>query len=432
MRQVLTIARLTILEASRRKLLLALGVLTVVVIVVTSWGFSRLPTMNGVTPAEVRLASSQLTILVAFMFSGVLALGSTLVAAPSIASDIESGIALAILPRPIRRSQLLMGKWLGLAVLVGVYAAGSGLLELLGIWLATGYTPPNPVAALTFVAAEGIVLMTLALLLSTRLAPMTGGVIALVLFFVAWIGGIALAIGQTFANDTKPPMVRTWNAPTPAQHVILRAKRELEQVHLCLGSRGFPQQGDERYAAALFNAILGGGMSSRLFQKIREKEGLVYTVMSYHNGYVNGGYEAIYAACAPKNLKRVLDMTLAEMRLIKSGVATAEELSSAKLHLKGSILLSLESTVSRMSGLARQEYYFGRQFSPDEIIAAIDAVTLEDIAHVAATIVDPEGTAWPAWRRSSARSTASKVRRKSRARICATARPDSLARWWRW
>jgi ABC-type transport system involved in multi-copper enzyme maturation permease subunit len=201
-RQVLTIARLTILEASRRKLLLALGALTVAVIVLTSWGFSRLPTVKGVTPAEVRFASSQLTILVAFMFSGVLALGSTLVAAPSIASDIESGIALAILPRPIRRSQLLMGKWLGLALLVTLYAAGSGLLELLGIWIATRYTPPNPLAALTFVAAEGIVLMTLALLLSTRLAPMTGGAIALVLFFVAWIGGIALAIGQGFANDT--------------------------------------------------------------------------------------------------------------------------------------------------------------------------------------------------------------------------------------
>src|SRR5947209_16170778 len=158
--------------------------------------------MNNVTPAEVRLAASQLTILMAFMFSGVLALGSTVVAAPSIASDIESGIALAILPRPIRRSQLLMGKWLGLALLVALYAAGSGLLELLGIWLATGYTPPNPVAALTFVAAEGIVLMTLALLLSTRLAPMTGGVIALVLFFVGWIGGIALAIGTGFDNET--------------------------------------------------------------------------------------------------------------------------------------------------------------------------------------------------------------------------------------
>jgi len=148
--QVLTIARLTILEASRRKLLLALGILTLVVIVLTSWGFSRLPTMNNVTPAEVRLAASQLTILMAFMFSGVLALGSTLVAAPSIASDIESGIALAILPRPIRRSQLLMGKWLGLALLVTLYAVGSGLLELLGIWIGTSYLPPNPVASIGF------------------------------------------------------------------------------------------------------------------------------------------------------------------------------------------------------------------------------------------------------------------------------------------
>jgi ABC-2 type transport system permease protein len=200
--RVLTIARLTILEASRRKLLIALAGLTVVVVVLTSWGFSRLPTMKNVTPAEVRLAASQLTILVAFMFSGVLALGSTLVAAPSIAGDIESGIALAILPRPIRRSEVLMGKWLGLALLVTLYAGGSGLLELLGIWLGTGYLPPNPAAALAFVAAEGIVLMSLALLLSSRLAPMTGGVIALVLFFVGWIGGIALAIGQVFDNGT--------------------------------------------------------------------------------------------------------------------------------------------------------------------------------------------------------------------------------------
>jgi predicted Zn-dependent peptidase len=161
-------------------------------------------------------------------------------------------------------------------------------------------------------------------------------------------------------------------------------------VHLCLGSRGFPQQGQERYAAALFNAILGGSMSSRLFQRIREREGLVYTVASYHNGYLHGGYEAIYAACMPKNVRRVLDSTLDEMRKIKVDGATADELASAKLHLKGSILLSLESTISRMSGIARQEYYFGRQYSPDEIIEHIDAVTLDDIRNVARTIVDPE------------------------------------------
>jgi len=112
--------------------------------------------------------------------------------------------------------------------------------------------------------------------------------------------------------------------------------------------------------------------------------------MSYHNGYLNGGYEAVYAACAPRNLRRVLNLTLDEMRKIKQNGATPEELAAAKLHLKGSILLSLESTISRMSAVARQEYYFGRQFSPDEIIQAIDAVTLDDIQSVAQTIVDPE------------------------------------------
>ena len=195
---------------------------------------------------------------------------------------------------------------------------------------------------------------------------------------------------RAFPADARRPQFNDWMPPQPNQHVILREKKELEQVHLCLGSRGFPQQGHERYAAALFNTILGGGMSSRLFQRIREKEGLVYTVASYHNGYLHGGYEAVYAACAPRNLKRVLALTLEEMRNIKLTGATPQELASAKLHLKGSILLSLESTVSRMSGIARQEYYFGRQYTPDEIIAHIDAVTLEDLQHVAQTIVDPD------------------------------------------
>ncbi|HYK04729.1 MAG TPA: pitrilysin family protein [Thermoanaerobaculia bacterium] len=193
-----------------------------------------------------------------------------------------------------------------------------------------------------------------------------------------------------FPSGTQEPFRRDWNAPAPAQHVIIREKKELEQVHLCLGSRGFPQQNHERYAAALFNTILGGGMSSRLFQRVREQEGLVYSIASYHNGYLHGGYEAVYAACAPKNVRRVLDSTLEEMRKIKRECATEDELASAKLHLKGSILLSLESTTSRMSGIARQEYYFGRQYTPDEIIQHIDNVTLEDIRRVAQTIVDPE------------------------------------------
>ena len=193
-----------------------------------------------------------------------------------------------------------------------------------------------------------------------------------------------------FPPMDREPFRREWGPPRPYQHVIVREKKELEQVHLCLGSRGYPQQGQERYAAALLNAVLGGGMSSRLFQRIRETEGLVYAIASYHNGYLHGGYQAVYAACAPKNVRRVLDSTLAEMRKFRNEGATPDELASAKLHLKGSILLSLESTTSRMSGIARQEYYFGRQFTPDEIIEHIDAVTLEDLQRAAQTVVDPE------------------------------------------
>jgi predicted Zn-dependent peptidase len=193
-----------------------------------------------------------------------------------------------------------------------------------------------------------------------------------------------------FPAATREPFRREWTAPTPTSHVILREKRELEQAHLCLGTRGYPQESESRYAAALFNTVLGGGMSSRLFQKIREQEGLVYSVASYHNAYLHGGYLAVYAACAPKNVRRVLDLTLDEMRRIRAEGVTPDELASAKLHLKGSILLSLESTVSRMSGIARQEYYFGRQYSPDEIIEHIDAVSLEDIHAAAQLMVDTE------------------------------------------
>lgn len=205
---VLTIARLTVVEASRRKLLLALALLTLAIIVLTGWGFSRLPSSTvgpehtPITPAELRTAASQLTIFMAFLFSGVLALGSVLVASPAISADIESGIILAILPRPLRRGDLLLGKWLGLLALVLTYAIGSSLLELLAIWATTGYVPPNPAGAMAFIAGEGAAIMTLTLLLSTRMAPMTSGIVALVGFFVSWMGGIALGFGQAFNNDT--------------------------------------------------------------------------------------------------------------------------------------------------------------------------------------------------------------------------------------
>jgi len=203
---ILTFAKLTIWEASRRKLLIALVLLTLAIIVGTSFLMSRLWTVsvqNGRPPSEVevRLIASQLLILIAFMFAAVLALSSVMVAAPSISADVESGLVLSMLSRPVRRADLVIGKWLGLAVLVVAYAGGSGFLELLGISLTTGYVPPHPVQLLAYIAGEGLILLTLALLLSTRLPGMTGGIIGLVAYFVAWVGGILGGVGVAIGND---------------------------------------------------------------------------------------------------------------------------------------------------------------------------------------------------------------------------------------
>ena len=180
----------------------------------------------------------------------------------------------------------------------------------------------------------------------------------------------------------EPPVVR--------QHLALRSKPELEQVHLSIGSKGYPQSSDKRYAAALFSTILGGGMSSRLFQRVREQEGLVYSISSYHTANQNAGFESVYAACNPDRIGRVVELVLEEMKQLRDDGATADELEAAKRNVKGSILLSLESTVSRMSAISRQWHYFEKIFTPDEVIDSINAVTLDDLAEIGRTEVDRE------------------------------------------
>ena len=129
-------------------------------------------------------------------------------------------------------------------------------------------------------------------------------------------------------------------------------------------------------------------MSSRLFQQVREKRGLVYSIGSALNSYRLGGYETISAACAPKNLSRVLEVTLAELSKLKRGGVQPRELSWAKENLKGNMVLALESTVSRMSSAARQEFYFGRVLPPEELIARVDAVTADEIGEEAGRVLD--------------------------------------------
>jgi ABC-type transport system involved in multi-copper enzyme maturation permease subunit len=204
---ILTFAKLTVWEASRRKLLIAVALLTVVVIVATGWGFYQLRYSNGpgggpqVGEVEVRLIASQVLIFIVFLFSAVLALMSVLVAAPSISADVESNLVLAMLARPVRSSELVLGKWLGLAALVVLYSAGAGVLELAVVNWATGYVPPSPVGLIAYVAGLGLVLMTLALLLSTRLAGMTAAIIPLIAYFMAWVAGILGGVGEAIGNQ---------------------------------------------------------------------------------------------------------------------------------------------------------------------------------------------------------------------------------------
>jgi ABC-type transport system involved in multi-copper enzyme maturation permease subunit len=204
--QVLTIARLTLLEASRRKLMIALLAITVAVIGLTVWGFSRIPTLEGpnnqrISADQVKVVTSQLLILVMFAYSFVLALSAVFMAAPSVAGEIESGVALAMLTRPISRAELLLGKWLGMSVLAAVYIAGASLIEFFLTNLATGYSPPHPFLFIGYLVWETVIILSLAILISTRVSSVAGGVTALGLFFMAWLGGIAFAIGQAFNND---------------------------------------------------------------------------------------------------------------------------------------------------------------------------------------------------------------------------------------
>jgi ABC-type transport system involved in multi-copper enzyme maturation permease subunit len=202
----LVIARLTIQEASRRRLLLALVILTLIVVGFSAWGFNKITTVNRgdgtpLPPEQVALITSQLLIGVTFMYSGVLALSAAVVAGPLISSEVETGLLLSMLARPVRRSEVVIGKWLGLAVLIAIYAAGSAFLELVAVDWATGYLPPHPVQLVLFVGAEGLALLSLGLLLSTRLSGITGGVIALVAWLMGWIGGVVGDIGTGLQNQ---------------------------------------------------------------------------------------------------------------------------------------------------------------------------------------------------------------------------------------
>ena len=174
-------------------------------------------------------------------------------------------------------------------------------------------------------------------------------------------------------------------APRVSPQVITRAK-ELEQSHLCLGTNSYPQSHEDRYVSYILNTVLGGSMSSRLFQNIREKRGLAYSVFSGLSAYRDAGNITIYAGCANEAVGEVIDLCVDELKTIKRTLVPDSELRRAKDHLKGSLMLSLENTSSRMSHLARQEIYFDRHFGLDETLAGVEAVSIGDLQRVAADL----------------------------------------------
>ena len=198
---ILIVARLTLREVVRRRLLWALVGLTIALVILTGWGFARLNEASPVTGPLQMLALSQVLVLLAFMFSFVLAMTAVFAASPAIGPEIENGLLLAMLARPIRRSDVLLGRWLGLGVVLIAYALIAGFSELGAVAWATGYLPADPVLAPFYLAGQSLVLLTLAMVFSTRIASVAGGAIAVVAYGVAWMAGILAGVGVSLNSD---------------------------------------------------------------------------------------------------------------------------------------------------------------------------------------------------------------------------------------
>ena len=184
-------------------------------------------------------------------------------------------------------------------------------------------------------------------------------------------------------------------AITPPQPVpksqpitLLRSKKDLEQTHLCIGVPGTSNDHIDRYVEGVLNVILGGSMSSRLFQKIREEMGLCYTIFSSISSFKDAGYLSVYAGTSPETTETAAELIIKECKRLAREPVSLEELENAKNHLKGSLILSQESSSSRMFSLARSDMTFGRQITTDEVLEGISKVTQDDVQRVGRDLFD--------------------------------------------
>ena len=176
-----------------------------------------------------------------------------------------------------------------------------------------------------------------------------------------------------------------------ASPVTLVKQKDIEQAHLVIGSQGLSVRDERRYALAVLDTILGGGMSSRLFQEVREKRGLVYSVYSYQAAYRAAGLFGAYAATSPQNVQSCIDVIAGEFERAQREPVDADELLNAKEHIKGSLTLSLESSSSRMIRLGRNEFALGREVSAEEVEQRVDAVSASDVQSIACEILGGDG-----------------------------------------
>jgi ABC-type transport system involved in multi-copper enzyme maturation permease subunit len=216
---VIVIARLTVRELVRRRIVLVLAALSILSVGLVGLGLDRLvdlARLEGSTELEIRIGVSQVLILIAFMFSFVLAVTAAFVGAPALGGDLESGVAWAILARPLRRADVLLGRWLGSAVVVTGYAVLSGALAIAVATVVAGYGPPEPLLAVAYLAGEALVLLTLTLALGSVLPSIAAGAIAVVAFGLGWMAGVMAGVAAALgvAGLATAAEVSRWLLPT--------------------------------------------------------------------------------------------------------------------------------------------------------------------------------------------------------------------------
>jgi predicted Zn-dependent peptidase len=200
-------------------------------------------------------------------------------------------------------------------------------------------------------------------------------------------------VEKRFANLLSGQSLSAGDPPQTTARIILRNKKALAQVQICLGVPSPPIAHQKRYVTLLLNTVLGGGMSSRLFQTVREERGLAYAIYSDLNPYRDTGSLCVYAGTSAERAPQVVELVMEEFRRLKEHPLQEEELRRAKDQLKGNILLGLESSTARMSNLARQEMYFGHFFSVEEILQYIETVDAEQVIDMARSLFQPEAVA---------------------------------------